>query len=204
MKQRSALAVAASLIVATLCPAAQAAGRPGSDLDWPCQRPKVADFPLASVWDGPPIDTNAQGWRDDPEIAALAEEMSERRVPIAEVQAAVGKLAAERDPAAKEKIKRAFGAAFDELVSERATIIAGLDRYGRKQRQMADRIRAENETAHAAPAPGVAPTDAALQKLQWDLRVYDERRRTISYVCDAPQTIEARIGALAQIVRAAL
>jgi len=204
MKQRSALLVAASLIVATALAPAQAAGRPGLDPDWPCQRPKVAEFPLASVWDGPPIDTNAQGWRDDPEIAALAAEMAQRRVPIADVQAAVAKLDASHDPAAKDKIKRAFGAAFDELVSERAAILAGLDRYGHKQRQMADRIRAENETAHAAPAPGVAPTDAALQKLQWDVRVYDERRRTISYVCDAPQTIEARIGAVAKIVRAAL
>ena len=47
----------------------------------------------------------------------------------------------------------------------------------------------------------MAPDEAALQKLQWDLRIYDERRRTISYVCEAPQAIEARIGAIVKIVR---
>ena len=67
---------------------------------------------------------------------------------------------------------------------------------------MADRIRAENEAAHKDDArPRRRP---ALQKLQWDLRVFDERRRTASYVCEAPQAIEARIGELVKLVRAAL
>jgi hypothetical protein len=125
-------------------------------------------------------------------------------VPIAEVQAAVAKLAGSADPDAKDKIKRAFLAAFNELVRQRSEIIDGLDRFGRKQREMAARIRAENETAHQAETPGLATNDAALQKLQWDLRVYDDRRRTVSYVCEAPQAIEARIGAIVKIVRPAL
>ena len=190
----------ASLIVAAAAVSAQAAGRPGDDPNWPCQQPKVAEFPLASVWDGPPIDANSSGWRDDPEIAALAAEMSQRRVPIADVQAAVAKLVG-ASAAAKDKLKAAFGAAFDALVQQRSEIIAGLDRFGRRQREMADQIRAENVSAHQPATPGVAPNDAALRKLQWDLRVYDDRRRTISYVCEAPQLIEARIGALVKIVR---
>jgi hypothetical protein len=125
-------------------------------------------------------------------------------VPIADVQAAVAKLAASGGPGGKEKIKRAFAAAFDDLVRQRSEVIAGLDRFGRKQREMAERIRAENETAHNVETPGLAPDDAALQKLQWDLRVYDERRRTVSYVCEAPQTIEARIGAIVKVVRSVL
>jgi hypothetical protein len=191
-------------IVAFAAWPAQAAGRPGADMDWPCQQPKVADFPLASVWDGPPIDTNPTGWRDNPEIAGLVAQMSERRVPIADVQAAVAKLMSSSAPDAKQKLKTAFGAAFDELTRQRAEIIAGLDRFGRKQREMATRIRAENETAHSAAAPALATDDAALQKLQWDLRVYDERRRAISYVCEAPQEVEARIGAIVKIVRPVL
>jgi hypothetical protein len=192
------------LIVAAAALSAQAAGRPGVDPNWPCQQPKVAEFPLASVWDGPAIDTKATGWRDDPDIADLVAKMSQRRVPIADVQAAVAKLIASAGPGAKDKLKTAFGAAFEELTRQRAEIISGLDRFGRKQREMAERIRAENEGAHQAATPGAASDDAALQKLQWDLRVYNERRQTISYVCEAPQAIEARIGALVKIVRPAL
>jgi hypothetical protein len=183
---------------------AQAAGRPGADPDWPCHQNKVAEFPLASVWDGPPIDTAGAAWRDDPVVAALATQMSQRRVPIAEVQAAVGKLLASAGPEAKARLLQAFGAAFDELTRQRSEIITGLDRFGRKQRELADRIRAENETTNRDQTPWVATPDESLQKLQWDLRLFDDRRRTVAYVCEAPQLVESRIGELVKIVRAAL
>ena len=192
-----------ALLVTALSPLAQAAGRPAADPDWPCQQPKVASFPLASVWEGPPIDTKAAA-TDDPAIADLAADMARRRVPIADVQAAVEKLAASGGPQAKDKIKRAFVIAFDDLVTQRSQILAGLDRFGHKQREMAARIRAENETVHKAETPGLATSDAALQKLQWDLRVYDDRRLTVSYVCETPQAIEARIGAIVKLVRGVL
>ena len=190
MKQLGRIGLFA-LIVTALSPLAQAAGRAPVDVDWPCQQPKVASFPLASVWDGPAT-------------ADLAADMSQRRVPIADVQAAVAKLAASGAPDAKDKIKRAFAIAFNDLVHQRSEILSGLDRFGHKQREMADRIRTENETAHKTETPGLATNDAALQKLQWDLRVYNDRRLTVSYVCEAPQAIEARIGAIVKVVRAVL
>ena len=195
------LGLAAFLVMAAAA-FAQAAGRPGADVDWPCHQNKVAEFPLASVWDGPPIDTTSRAWRDDPDVAGLEAEMSQRRVPIAEVQASVGKLVAAAGPEAKARLLQAFGAAFEELTRQRSEIIAGLDRFGHKQRELADRIRAENETANR-DQPGSATSDDPLQKLRWDLRVFDDRRRTVSYVCEAPQAVEARIGELVKIVRAA-
>ena len=201
IKRFDALIPALAVALFAVLPA-QGAGRP-KDPDWPCQQNKVAEFPLASVWDGPPINLGATGWRDDPETEKLVAQMSQRRVPIAEVTAAVGRMLDANAPAAREKLKQAFAAAFDDLVRQRAEVIAGLDRYGRRMREMADQIRTENETAHKEETPGVATDDSALQKLQWDLRVYDDRRRTVHYVCEAPQAIEARIGAIVKLVRAA-
>ncbi len=183
---------------------AQAAGRPGADADWPCHQNKVAEFPLASVWDGPPIDTASNAWREDPVVAGLVTQMSQRRVAIADIQASVAKLVASAGPDAKARLLQAFGAAFEELTRQRAEIIVGLDRFGRKQRELADRIRAENETANRDQPASDATPDSPLQKLQWDLRVFDDRRRTVAYVCEAPQAVEARIGELVKIVRAAL
>ena len=198
-------ACGAAIAIALLAvPPAQGAGRPKRDPDWPCQQSKVEAFPLASVWDGPPLDLDANGWRDDSETADLAAQMSQRRVSIADVKTAVDKLLAADAAAARDKLKQAFAAAFVDLSRQRADILAGLDRYGRKMHEMAERIRAENETAHKDETPGVATDDAALQKLQWDLRIYDDRRRTVHYVCEAPQAIEGRIGALVKLVRAAL
>ncbi|MDE3175622.1 MAG: hypothetical protein KGM15_05860 [Pseudomonadota bacterium] len=194
-----------AVVIALLAAApALAAGRPKGDPDWPCQQPKVAEFPLASVWDGPPLNLDATGWRGDPATAGLAAQMSQRRVPLAEVKAAVDKMLAANTPADKDRVKQAFAAAFADLVRQRGEILAGLDRYGRRMHEMADRIRAENETARRDETPGVAAADAGLQKLQWDLRIYDDRRRTVHFVCEAPQAIEARIGGLVKLVRAAL
>ncbi len=79
MKQFSRIA---AMMIAAASVSAQAAGPPVADPNWPCQQPKVANFPLASVWDGPPIEASASGWRDDAEIAGLVAEMSARRAPI--------------------------------------------------------------------------------------------------------------------------
>ena len=183
------------LFVAVAVAPAQAGGPPVKDPDWPCHQAKIAEFPLASVWDGPPVATVA-GWRDDPVIADLAAKMSQRRVSLDEVKASLATLA----DSAKPKVAQAFAAAFDDLVRQRAEVIAGLDRFGRKQREMAERLRAENEAAHKDADPDAQ----ALQKLEWDLRVFEDRRRTASYVCEAPQAIETRIGEIAKLVRAAM
>ena len=187
------------LALALTAPPALAAA-PSRDPDWPCHTPRVDDFPLASVWDGPAPDL-APAAKSDPEVAALAATMAQRRTPLADVQAGVAKLAAAPD--GRPKVLQAFGAAFDDLVRQRSEIIAGLLRYGRKSHEIAEQIRAENETAHQEKTPGAGPDEAALQKLQWDLRIFDERRRTASYVCEAPQAIETRIGEIVKLVRGA-
>ena len=192
--------IALACLVFAVSPATGAA--PARDPNWPCRQPKVGDFPLASVWDGPAVESGATAWRDDADVAALVAKMAQRRASMAEVEAGVAKLVAA--PEGKAKLLRAFGAAFDDLVRQRAEIIAGLERYGRKNHEMADHIRAENETAHKETTPGAGPDEAALQKLQWDLRVFEDRRRTAGYVCEAPQAIETRIGEIVKTVRAAL
>ena len=203
MKQVWRIGGSALVISMAATLAAQAAGRPKADPDWPCHQAKVVDFPLASVWDGPPIETMSTAERDDPVAAGLAAQMTQRRVPIVNVQAAVDKLLGSPDPKARIRVAQAFAAAFEELVRQRSEIIAGLDRFGRKQREMAERIRAENAAAPRDGAQGLQTEDQALQKLQWDLRVFDDRRRTAGFVCEAPQAIETRIGDIVKVVRAA-
>lgn len=33
--------------------------------DWPCAQAKVLDISLAAVWTGPPLDDDANKWKDD-------------------------------------------------------------------------------------------------------------------------------------------
>ena len=189
--------------------AQQGAGK--TDPDWPCHQIKTPVFSLAAIWNGPPVDTELQAWRSDPELADLVAAMSQRRVPVEEALTKIADFAKRGGEAAKPRLLQAFGAAFAELTRQRSDIIAGLDRVGRKQHELVARIRAENEAAQDfinATTPGQEidpskPGAELYQKLQWDMRVFEDRRRSVSYVCEAPSQIEQRIGALARAVQAA-
>ncbi len=194
------------LLVAS--PHAFAQGRPKADPDWPCQQVKTSTFSLASVWSDPDVDLNSHAWRNDPDVVDLATKMAQRRVPLEDVEKTISAFKARQGADANPKLLEAFGAAFQDLTQQRSQILGGLDRFGRKQRELADRIRAENEVAQNAADEKNNPDgqldEAARQKLEWDLRVFDDRRRTVAYVCESPTLIEQRLGAIARAVQQAL
>ena len=200
--------VFAIAIVAASAPWAIAQPGVKPDPDWPCHQVKTPTFSLASVWSGPELDLNSQSWRDESDVAALAAKMAQRRVPIADVEAAIADFKAKAGADADAKLLRAFAAAFEDLSQQRSQILAGLDRFGRKQRAMADRIRAEVEAVQKADdhdRSGQAPSGAeSQQRLQWDIRVFEDRRKMVGYVCETPGLIEQRIGAIARAVQDAL
>jgi hypothetical protein len=187
---------------------ALAQGRGKTDPDWPCNQIKTPTFSLAAVWSGPELDLKSETWRGDSDIADLTAKMMQRRVPVADVEAAIAGFKAKAGPDADAKLLRAFAAGFQDLTQQRAQIIDGLERFGHKQRAMADRIRAESQTAQSAADEKkdaqAQPGPDSAEKLQWDMRVFDDRRQTIRYVCDTPTLIEQRIGAIARAVQQAL
>ncbi len=202
---RAAFAVA---ILAASAPRAIAQSGAKADPDWPCHLIKAQTFSLAAVWSGPELDLNSQSWRDQSDIAELTAKMTQRRIPIADVESAIADFKATAGAEADSKLLRAFAAAFQDLSQQRSQILDGLERFGRKQRAMANRIRAENEAVQKSAdqdRDGQTPPGADSQeRLQWDIRVFDDRRRTVTYVCEAPTLIEQRIGAIARAVERAL
>jgi hypothetical protein len=204
----AAHAVLAIAIMASFAPPAVAQFKGKTDPDWPCQQIKTPTFSLASVWAGPQLDLDSQSWRNESDVADLKAQMAQRRVPIADVETSVTDFKAKAGPDASAKLLRAFAAAFADLSQQRSQIVNGLDRIGRKQKALADRIRAENEAVQKPSDQnhdGQAPPGADSQeRLLWDLRVFDDRRQTVTYVCEAPTLIEQRIGEIARAVQKAL
>jgi hypothetical protein len=205
----AARAVLAIAIVASPAPRAVAQFTGKTDPDWPCQQIKTPTFSLASIWAGPQLDLESQSWRNESDVADLEAQMAQRRVPIAGVEAAITEFKAKAGPDANAKLLRAFAAAFTDLSQQRSQIVTGLDRIGRKQKALADRIRAENEAVqrssdqnHGGQAP--PPGADSQERLLWDLRVFDDRRQTVTYVCETPTLIEQRIGEIARAVQKAL
>ncbi|MFZ0601942.1 MAG: hypothetical protein WAN05_11390, partial [Roseiarcus sp.] len=176
--------------------------------DWPCQQIKAPTFSLASVWAGPQLDLDSQSWRDQSDVADLEAKMAQRRVPIADMEKAIADFKAKSGPDANAKLLSAFAAAFEDLSQQRSQVNDGLERFGHKQNALANRIRAENEAVQKSSdekGDGHAPPGASNQdKLLWDIRVYNDRHQSATYVCEVPTLIEQRIGAIARAVQQAV
>jgi hypothetical protein len=203
MHLAAARAILAIATVALLTPQALAQFKGKTDPDWPCQQIKTPTFSLTSVWAGPQLDLDSQTWRNESDVADLKAQMAQRRVAIADVEAAIAGFKARAGSDANAKLLRAFAAAFSDLSQQRSQIIEGLDRIGRRQKALADRIRAENEAVGSSSdqnRDGQSPQ----ARLLWDLRIFNDRRQTVAYVCEAPTLIEQRIGEIARAVQKAL
>jgi hypothetical protein len=208
MHPAAARAVLAIATMALLTPQAVAEYKGKTDPDWPCQQIKAPTFSLASIWAGPQLDLDSQDWRKESDVADLKAQMAQRRVPVTDVETAITDFKRKAGPDANPKLLRAFAAAFTDLSEQRSQIVTGLDRIGRRQKALADRIRAENETVQRSSDQnhdGQIPPGADNQeRLLWDLRIFDDRRQTVTYVCEAPTLIEQRIGEIARAVQKAL
>lgn len=197
--------VRAAVAVLLLAAAGPALGQPKGGPDWPCIQRKVPELSPAAVWSGPPVDAAAEA---DPQTQALAEQIAARRMPMEEAEAAIAKFAAGLPAGRKEAVLTAlFSAVFRILDSERAEIIAGIERYGRKQQQFAEAIRSGTlalETLRQQPNADRQEIDRRTEEITWQTRIFNERRASLSFVCEVPTLIEQRFFLLARAIQNAL
>lgn len=171
--------------------------------DWPCMQAKVPEISVAAVWAGPPIDDVASTWKDDAPIAALVERLATRRVPIDEAQKAVTDFLS-KSPDKQASGKLVFAGVFDSLNAQRAAVLNGLERVTRKQRAAADKIRADTaalQTLQSATSPDEAKIDELNNQLLWEARIFDDRHRVVSFVCEVPTLIDQRLFALSRTIQ---
>jgi len=175
--------------------------------DWPCNQIKVPELSLAAVWAGPPIDDVATSWNSDAEIADLVSRLAARRTPVEEAETEITKFVS-GEPAAREKrAKLLMAGLFSTLNAERAQVMTGIERFSRRQKSFAEKIRTETRDIRAlqdAPNPDQAKIEELANVINWDTRIFEDQRRTISYVCEVPVAIERRLGALARAIQQAL
>jgi hypothetical protein len=202
---RAALLAALTIFVAGAGAAsAQQAAREWGD--WPCRQVKVADLSLAAIWSGPPIDDALKIWREDSVLVDLVTRISARRTPIETATKLIEQFARDAGARRKERLALLFAGVYDKLDSERREVVAGLDRYGRTQKDMAERLRGQTQQlrdaqdAHADAEKLKELSDA----LQRETRLFDERRNALAFVCETPALIEQRLGTLTQAILAAL
>lgn len=193
------------IVVANI--SARAAPPGPKDPDWPCQQIKVTQLSVAALWAGPSLDQAQAGWKSDPAVSALVARLAQRRVSLEDAKTDIATFAAQAGPERQTKLLLLFAGLFETLDGERSSVVNGLDRYGTRQKELAAKVRGEADELHAEQAAD-KPDDRKLETLSneigWDTRVFEDRRTSLHYACDVPNTIEQRLYALSQAIQAAL
>ena len=172
--------------------------------DWPCPQAKVPDVSLAAVWAGPPLDDVAGTWKNDPKVSPLVARLAARRTPLDEAETAIKDFLAgsATDKAANGKML--FAGLFDTLNAQRASVMAGLERVTRKQREAADKVRSDTIALQALqddPSHDQTKLDELSNQLIWETRIFEDRHRVIKFVCDVPTAIDQRLFALGRAIQ---
>lgn len=171
--------------------------------DWPCEQPKVPEISLAAVWAGPSLDDVQNKWKDDPKVSALVAKTAARRTPLDEAEKEVkGYLASSADKATAGKV--VFSGLFDTLNAERSSVMIGLERFMRKQRAAAQKIRDDTMALQGlqnASSPDQDKIDQLSNQVLWETRIFEDRRHVVKYVCDVPTTIDQRLFALGRVIQ---
>ncbi len=173
--------------------------------DWPCVQIKVPEISVAAVWTGPPIEDVGTKWQEDPSVAELVPRLAARRTPLEEAEKRIADFLV--DPATREQRgKLLFAGLFATLARERAEVMDGIERFSRKQKGVVDKIRTKTAELHRLQDAHAEESkiDDLANQLDWDIRVYEDEKKTVSYVCEVPQLIERRLFALSRMIQQAL
>jgi hypothetical protein len=203
MKTRLTTAAALAAWIALMASAGSAFAADPRYPDWPCAQAKVPEISLAAVWAGPPLDDVQSKWKDDPKISALVAKLSVRRTPIDEAEKSIGEFLS-NSPEKTTSGKLLFAGLFDTLNAQRASVMSGLERITRKQRDEADRIRSDAlalQGLQSAASPDQAKIDELGNQLTWETRIFEDRRRVVKFVCEVPTAIDQRLFALGRAIQ---
>ncbi|GJD60606.1 hypothetical protein [Methylobacterium frigidaeris] len=186
--------------------AAPALAQPKADPDWPCAQRKVSTLGPGAVWTGPDPSQALTDWGNDTEAALLAQKIASRRLPVEEVDGLLNGFVAKLPADQKAlRLTRVFAGVFEVLNGERDKVVAGIGRYARGQRVMAERIRDEaGRISEVKTAPDVPDTKELAEletRFNWDKRIFQERSQSLTYVCEVPTLLEQRLGTIARKIQ---
>lgn len=173
-----------------------------TDPNWPCIQPKVPQISAGQMWNGPPVDAVGETWRDDPAISDLAQKLAARRTTMDEAKSLVAQFALAIPDDKSERLTALFAGTLSLINSERASIIAGIGRYAKRQKALSKKIA--DEMAELGRLPQDDSPDSVSQRTDllevqaWDVRIFQERERALTYVCEQPVVLEKRAFAIAR------
>jgi hypothetical protein len=172
--------------------------------DWPCTQAKVPEISLAAVWAGPPLDDIKDKWRDDAKVSALVSKLAARRTALEDAQKLIADFLASSAADKATTGKLLFAGLFDSLNAQRTSVLNGLERITRKQREAADKIRSDVfalQALQGASPPDQPKIDELGNQMVWQTRIFEDRQRVVKFVCEVPTAIDQRLFALGRMIQ---
>lgn len=192
------------------CGAAMFAGLPArpDEPEWPCVQRRVATLTAAQMWDGPDVEA-LTGWQDGAEMERLIKVLVSRANPMEKATESLAQWArAQPESARDEKLKSLFAGVLKTINDDRAVVLAGIERFQHRQRQLAERIQVQGAALGGLRARAAldekakAELTVAEDRYKWDTRFFAERQESLPLACEIPVQIEQRAFDLAREIRA--
>jgi hypothetical protein len=106
-----------------------------------------------------------------------------------------------------QKGTRLFAGLFERLNRERTEVMNGLERLGRRQMELAEKTRSDISELHRlqdAPVLDESKLQELGDQVQWSTRIFEDRQKTVRFVCEVPTLIEQRLFALGRAIQQAM
>jgi hypothetical protein len=172
------------------------------DPEWPCVQRLVPSLSVGAVWRGPPLESANTDWRENATVTALVAKVSARRTPLDEAKRAIEEFVSGLGSDKNARLTALFAGILETINKDRETVIRGIKKYARRQRALGEKIAREAAELEELRGGETPETDSVLQdlseKLSWDIRIFEERERSLSAVCEQPVLLEQRLFILAR------
>lgn len=175
--------------------------------DWPCQQLKVPEISIASVWNGPEIDSIDAIKPTDPKEIELVARLAARRTPMDDAKKLIADFIVGSKDERLQKAKTLFAGLYATLNAQRDEVMNGIERFSRKQKEMAANVRDEAQKLRAMQDKGggdQAQNEELANRLAWQTRIFEDRQKATSYVCDVPVQLEKRLFDLSSVIQNAM
>jgi vacuolar-type H+-ATPase subunit I/STV1 len=160
------------------------------------------------MWDGPDVE-GLTGWQDDADMSRLIKAIVSRANTMEQATESLAQWAkAQPESLRDEKLKTLFAGVLKTINDDRAVVLAGIERFQRRQKQIAERIQVQGAELGALRARAAvdekakAELKAAEDRYNWDTRFFAERQEALPHACEIPVQIEQRAFDLAREIRA--
>lgn len=143
-------------------------------------------------------------WRSDPRIAAIVAAVAPRDVALSDAQ---GKLSTFADGVATADRPAVLAETFSGLVDatnqERSQLIARIEGLARRQRDLTHIVTQLTSEVRDAP-PGTPEAADLIERRDFATRAFQEAQRTMRYACEAPASMDIRLGEFSRILQGRL